>query len=97
MDNETMADQESPLLIDDIRDADPNKYHPHDVLIYKYYTATEVANSPHPRALLCVSRMQEEEGLGAPRIPWPLPPPSRRDTLEIGVEEWRASALRTID
>ena len=43
MDNETMADKESPLFIDDIKDADPNKYHPYDVLIYKYFTAEYVA------------------------------------------------------
>jgi len=39
MADETMADGENPLFIDDISQADPNKYHPSDVLLYKWYTA----------------------------------------------------------
>jgi len=44
-----------------------------------------------------VALLQEELKTPPPRVPWPLPPPSPRDTLEVGVEEWRASTLRIID
>lgn len=79
MADETMADGERPFLINDIVYADPEKYHLYDVLIYKYYTAKEVANSPYPQALYEVACIQEELKIPPPRVPWPLPPSSPRE------------------
>ncbi|KAI4695719.1 hypothetical protein J4E81_006047 [Alternaria sp. BMP 2799] len=97
MADETVADGENPLLIDDISQADPNKYHPSDVLLYKWYTAKQIADSPNRSALYASAAMRETSGEVPPRVPWPLPFPRPREQLEIGVEEWRESSLRIID
>ncbi|KAI4610198.1 hypothetical protein J4E83_008424 [Alternaria metachromatica] len=92
-----MADGENPLLIDDISQADPNKYHPSEVLLYKWYTAKQIASSQNRSALRASAAMREALGEVPPRVPWPLPFRRPREQLEIGVEEWRESSLRIID
>ncbi|KAF2822194.1 hypothetical protein CC86DRAFT_358321 [Ophiobolus disseminans] len=87
-----------PGYIDDVKDADPLLYHPHDVLILKYFPDA-VLNSParsNYHSHLTLARFYEKDG--APHFtPWPLPPPRPREELELGVEEWRSNTLRTID
>lgn len=98
-----MGEDERPILIDDIKYADPSKHHPYDVLILKYFPdnyITQLLRYEHRLeyfVLLRDARALGELGSVPPKIPWPLPPPRPYEDLESGVEEWRVASLQTID
>jgi hypothetical protein len=46
-----MASNDHVILIDNLRYADPEKYHPHDALMYKYYPAEHIASLQSLHAL----------------------------------------------
>jgi hypothetical protein len=80
-----MAYSDSPL-IDNIKHADPSKYHLHDVLIFKHFPDADV-NASDSNSLRNQALAYEKLGVAPPQIPWPVPPPRPREELEAGVEE----------
>ncbi|KAI4945038.1 hypothetical protein J4E91_008383 [Alternaria rosae] len=76
-------------------------YHPHDLLIAKYFPDEDLSSidydSVRYSALYIGALDQEHMGLKPPRIPWPQPPQRPDDHLEASVEQWRSQALRAID
>jgi hypothetical protein len=80
---------------------DISQYHPHDIQIMKYFPDKNIPafyeNGMAFASLYENSRNFEKLGIQPPRVPWPLPPPRPRDSLEAGVEEWRTTALDAID
>jgi len=75
------------------------QYHPYDLLILKHFPDKDlrhVQRGEH-RRLYDSARLNEQFGIRPPRDSWPLPPPRPYEELEPGVEEWRRTALRTID
>jgi len=78
---------------------DNAQYHPYDLLILKHFPDKDlrhVQRGEH-RRLYDSARIKEQFGIQPPRDSWPLPPPRPYEELEPGVEEWRRTAIRTID
>jgi hypothetical protein len=93
-----MDEHDSATSIDDIRYADPSKYHLHDVLILKHFLSnTDLTNKSEFLERRNHALDHKELGVALSQVPWPHPPPRPREELEAGVEECRAAALRVID
>jgi len=76
-------------------------YHPHDLLIAKYFPDEDLSSIDYDSvrySALYVGALDEERmGREPPRIPWPLPPQRPEKHLEASVEQWRSQTLRAID
>ncbi|KAF7451101.1 hypothetical protein A1F99_057170 [Pyrenophora tritici-repentis] len=76
-------------------------YHPHDLLIAKYFPDEDLPSQYEDiwafSMMYVNARYFERMQDSPPCVPWPLPPPRPRESLEPGVEEWRSIALDAID
>lgn len=80
------------------------QYHPHDLLIMKHFPGTDLRSmQPAERhheerhQLYIRARIREGHRGQTPRVPWPMPPPRPYEETEVGVKEWRRTALQTIE